>query len=66
MAKLPQPLLMKFGTVFNNLTVAERERAMQLISLLEPNVRDALVARVEPMSVDEITAYLRAQIAPAA
>jgi hypothetical protein len=67
MKTLPPAVLAKLMAVNDKLAPAERLKAFQLISLLEPEMRNELVARVETMSVDEAANYLRAQIAsPAA
>jgi hypothetical protein len=67
MKTLPPPVLAKLLAVNDKLTAGERQKAFQLISLLEPAMRNELVARVETMSADDAATYLRAQIAtPAA
>jgi hypothetical protein len=66
-ATLPPLVVAKLMALKEKLSSAEIQKALQLISLLEPDMRTELVARVETMSVDETANYLRAQIAsPAA
>jgi hypothetical protein len=67
LAKLPKTLLPKLMQVREKLSPDEQRHISQLISLLEPEMIDALAARAEALSVDQLTDYLRAQIAkPAA
>lgn len=63
-AKLLSPsLMMKLASVQGILTPAEASRGMAMFTALEPEMYPALIERLEPMSVEEIAAFLREQLA---
>lgn len=63
-AKLvPPSLMMKLVSVQALLTPAEASHAMVLVTALEPEMFPALIERLEPMSIEEIAAFLRERIA---
>ena len=67
LGKLPPGLLAKLMQVRTLLSAEEQERAMQLVSFLEPEFLPQLATQLEAMSPEQVAEFLRTQIAkPAA
>jgi hypothetical protein len=62
-AALPPSLVAKLMQVKATLTDAEQVRAMQLLSALRLEDLPSIVPHLEPMTVEQIAAFLRAELA---
>ncbi len=63
LAALPPALVRKLLEVRAQLSTAEQEQLMQLLSAMPPDELPAIAASLESMSTDEVVATVRKQLA---